>query len=201
VRNYLYLWNNPAEQRLVASGIEFRDLLPELRDGGGIILLRHKYGEAESDLPSRLDYVLSPALPKLAEDNIYSYGDFCWADFSRESSPRDLADDEIAELLFFAQMIRPLRSPSISGLQNRFLWDSHDDGWYSSVSYADWSPVETLLRRLLRTLVSPDQCDSLLSDMKRQSTAIWCQNGNITACEPTHDIDALQEKHLAPHRR
>ena len=39
MRKYLYIWNNPEEQFLVASGIEFKDLFPTLESSGGLVLL------------------------------------------------------------------------------------------------------------------------------------------------------------------
>src|SRR5262245_6740938 len=109
MRDYLYLLHDPKEKRLVASGIEFRDLVPELTTGGGVVLLRHNYADAMFDEQSRFEYVPPDGLARLAADDIYGYGDFCWADLGRGAALAALTDEAIANLTFFAHKTRPLR--------------------------------------------------------------------------------------------
>jgi hypothetical protein len=66
---------------LVASGIEFADLLPLVDGAGGIILLRHDYDAATLDSKNGLEYVTPGELGTLAaQDDVYSYGDFVGVD-------------------------------------------------------------------------------------------------------------------------
>jgi hypothetical protein len=81
MRGYLFLWHQPAERRLIASGIEFRDFVPQLETAGGIILLHHRFEEASFDPVSRFAFVPAAGLARLAAGDIHGYGDFCWADF------------------------------------------------------------------------------------------------------------------------
>lgn len=196
MRDYLYLWHEPDKKRLVASGIEFRDIVPELESADGVVLLRHKFADADTDSASRFEFVSSQELTQLAAENIYDYGDFCWADFGRVIALADLPDDAIAELTFFAHTARPLRTVTIPGLANRFLWYSHDDGWYLRLFYDHWESVEGLLRRLLMGLLREEQAQLTLASLARGPIAYWCCRDSVKVCEQSENIDALQSKYL-----
>lgn len=197
MRDYLYLWHEPEKQHLVASGLEFRDVVPELATAGGVVLLRHDFSDAEFDEASRFDFVPSDGLAPLAADNIHGYGDFCWADFGPGATLTELTDEAIAELTFFAHMARPLRAVAIPGLGNRFLGWAHDDGWYASIYFRDWQAVEGLLYRLLRGLLREEQVLRTLDSLGRGASAFWCRRDAVDECEQSSDIDALRRKHLS----
>jgi hypothetical protein len=195
MRDYLYLWHEPEKKRLIASGIEFRDVVPELLTAGGIVLLRHNFTEATFDARSHFEFVPSNGVTRIAADDIYGYGDFCWADFGRGVALAALNDEAIAELTFFAHIGRPLRDVMIPGLANRFLLWTHDDGWYAHVFYNDWRSVEGLLRRLLRRLVRAEETLLTLDSLRRSAIAFWCRRDSVHECEQSEDINSLQEKH------
>ena len=196
MRDYLYLWHDPATKRLLASGIEFGDLIAELETGGGVLLLRHQFDGASLDHASRLDYLPTDELALLIEDKPYGYGDFCWADFARGDSPPTLTDQAVAELTFFAHAMRPLADVEIAGLQNRLLCWAHDDGWYARLFYVEWTLVESMLRRLLTRLLTDVDTDRVLNRLRDGSGAVWCRSGSVLECEASEDMDAVLRKHL-----
>lgn len=197
MRKYLYLWHQPEANRLVASGIEFRDFLPELASSGGIVLLRHRFDEATHDAASRFDYVSSAAFGTLNAEDVNGFGDFVWADFGREVSLEKLSDPAIAALAFFGHAARPLDGVvPIEGLANRRLCYAHDDGWYSRLFYRDWDALSPMLSRHLSALLDPASAATTLERVRRGETAAWCADGRVIACEGTEGIDALQNRHL-----
>ena len=196
MRDYLYLWNQPASQCLVVSGIEFRDLVPELATTGGVVLLRHRFDEASLDRESRLEFVAADQLARLAGDDIYGYGDFHFADFGRDTVLADLTDQAIAELLFFAHAARPLRRPGIPGLGNRLLYSAHDDGWHARIFYRSWDVIGHVLGTLLPRVVVAEETRRTLDVVRFGDAAVWCRGGHARDCEGTDDIDALQQEYL-----
>lgn len=192
MRNYLYLWRQPELKRLIASGIEFCDLVPELASAGGLVLLRHRFDEASFDPASGFDFVPADDISRLAADAISRYGDFSWADMGSGVELGGLSDQAVAELAFFGRKLRPLGQVEIPGLGNHFLCYGHDDGWYLRIWYARWEPVESMLRRLLPAVLSEAQARRTLDLVRRGEGAFWCQGGRAVACEQTEDIDALQ---------
>jgi hypothetical protein len=201
VRDYLYLWHQPQANCLIASGIEFRDVVPELASAGGIVLLRHRSDAPSLGRGSRFACVPADQLEQFATADIYGYGDFCWADFGRESVLADLPGAAVAALTFFANAARPLGgSVLIPGLGNRFLYWGHDDGWYARIFYGDWSALSPLVDRLLRGVLDAARAAEIHGRIRRADAAFWCCAGTAAECEQTEDIDALQQKHLTSRR-
>lgn len=193
MRDYLYIWHNPEKRYLVASGLEFKDFLPCLKSQGGIVLFEHDSATAELDYwgnrerPTNFEFVRASDLPELAAEDIYSWGDFQWADYAPPTLP-SLSDQEIAEFLFLAHMVRPLREDSIpTGLGNQFFYSAHDDGWYLRLFYTHWNHIEKLLSTAIpATLGKLD-----LLELKRGHHGFWLEAGETHQEEKTDDIDKL----------
>jgi len=196
MRDYIYLWHQPKVKRVVASGIEFRDVVPELAGAGGVVLLRHQFDEPSFEPRNRFAFLSADRLARLAADNIYGYGDFCWADFGRDVALADLADMAVAELTFFAHAARPLGAVDVPGLGNRFLYWGHDDGWYARIFYSQWGAIAPMLDRMLSGMLNTERATAVSDLIRRGEAALWCRDGTAVECEQTEDIDALQRKHL-----
>ena len=196
MRDYLYVWHEPHANRVLASGIEFRDFLPSLQETGGVVLLRHEFDEPALEPRSRLEFVPAGGLQKLADDNVYGYGDFCWVDFGRGVSLAHLDDAAIAALTFFAHAARPLHEIEVAGLANRFLFYGHDDGWYARIFYNGWDAIGPLLGGLLERVLGGSQLVATRDAIQRGEAAFWCRDGSAVECERTEDIDMIQQKHL-----
>lgn len=198
MRDSLYLWHQPHPRRLICSGLEFRDLLPELRRSDALLLLRHEYANAEYDRRSGFDFVMGDDLGTLADDDIYSYGDFCWVDVRGGASLSQLSDEGIADLTFFAHTRRPRRDIRVPELNNEFLWWSHDGAWYVSLYYTNWQAVGDLLVRLLTQLVPEPEAKAHVDLISRADAAWWCRQGSLAPCEATENMDKLINAYRPP---
>ena len=194
MRDYLYIWNDPEEHFIVASGIEFSDLMDHMGSNGGLVLLEHgldwftKYLEQDSN--SELIYVPQTQIHELAKEDIYSWGNFSWADYACESIA-GLSDQEIAELLFFARMKRPLDRIALPALGNKFLCYIHDDGWYMKLYYSSWDDVAMLMGALHPELD--------LTELHTGKSAYWVSGSSIDIEEKTFDIDSILERRIDHH--
>ncbi|PRC90596.1 hypothetical protein [Solimicrobium silvestre] len=191
MKDYLYLWNDPDRQFLVASGIEFKDFLKSLDNLGGIALIEHQSEISEFDPNSRFEFVSSSNIPKLINENIYSWGNFVWADYADSTIPI-ISDKEIAELLFFAHKVVPLTTSKIASLNNKYLAYIHDDGWYLQLHYSNWEHIKNLIESLKITNIGAIN----LSDLKQGKYALWLQGGVIHHEEMTHDVDIVLNRRL-----
>lgn len=176
---------------LVASGIEFRDFLPSLAHGGGVLLLKGNAKAAQRAAPSTLPSVPQRQLAALASEDIAAWGSHAWADYPEGSvPPLDAAD--LAEARYFARHGQPLRQPGIAALRNRFLAYAHDDGWYLKLFYRDWADVAQFLAAAV-----PASLGTLdLPALQRGEAGCWLQQGIAEKEMPTHDIDSVLNRRL-----
>jgi len=186
MRDYLYLWHDPHQKFLVASGIEFRDFLQCLKLQGGIVLVDHQSEISSYDVSTSFDYVPISSLSELAAEDIYSWGNFVWADYSSSEFPA-INDMEIASLLFLAHKARPLHAVQIHSLSNKFLAYVHDDGWYLRLYYSEWGHVEQLIAGLI-----PAGLGNLdVAELRDGTYGFWLNAGVVDREEKTHDVDSV----------
>src|SRR6187402_878429 len=146
MRDYLYIWNDKEQQAIIVSGLEFKDFLPVLNLQDGIILMEHKSDICEYDDVSGFNYCESDNLHKLLDEDIYSWGDFIWADYKSKKKLL-VSEKEVSELLYFAHKRKPLHKIDLPSINNKFLCHIHDDGWRMKLYYTDWKYVEELLSK------------------------------------------------------
>ena len=190
MRDYLYIWHDPVKRCVVASGIEFKDFLPFLSGKGGVVLLEHQSDEAELDVQSGFDYFSNQTISKLINEDIYSWGNFAWADYTAESLPA-IPDQEIAELLYFAHRTKPLTSPAFPSLNNNFLAFAHDDGWYLRLYYNNWRYIEDFLHSIPHTLGSISS-----TELESGVHGYWLQAGVTSVEVKTDDVDSILNRRL-----
>jgi hypothetical protein len=191
MRNYLYIWHKKEQQFIVASGIEFADISGYISLSSGLILLSHCFDDAKFDKNSRFDFIGQKGIRELSNEDIYSWGDFCWVDYDSESFPK-ISKKEIAELLYFSHMAEPFKSIIYPSLKNKFLFYSHDDSWFLKLYYKNWNDINDLISALN---ISCDK-DKLINSLISQRHALWVQGDSIEEEESTFDIDSIINKRL-----
>lgn len=183
MRHYLYIWHDPAERMMVASGIEFKDVIPALLDADGIVLRKGGAGTARK--PAAWQSVTRQQLPALAPEDLYACGSHAWADY--HGAPPASRDADVAAMLGHRGPPGPL--PALRG---RFLAFAHDDGWYLKLFYADWGDVAALLAAAVAPALGALDMDAL----QRGGDGYWLQDGAVQAELKTHDIDSVLNRRL-----
>jgi hypothetical protein len=191
MRDYLYIFNDPKDKFILASGIEFRVLANHI-SGRGLVLLKHEYPDAGFDFQSRFEYLPSTDIEELSKENIYGWGDFCWVDFI-SNPPFHLEKRTISELLYFAHTAEPLNTSVFDEFKNKFLCYIHDDGWYLKLYYNNWDDVNVLLRDVLPRL---GVNSSIIREIEIGDEAFWISDGVSEPCDKTTDIDSILNKKL-----
>lgn len=150
IRDLIYVNGNLEDKVFYYYGIEFYEFMNLINNRpNNLILLKHNFNDAKWHYYSRFDFVSEVEIDSLIEDNIYSYGDFCWIDFKNEEDLDNLSDSEIAELLLFAHLARPLNQDSFKKIMNRFAYYAHDDGWFNKLYVNNIDDFEILLSRVI----------------------------------------------------
>lgn len=127
INDFLYLYKDNKSSLSIMSGIAFKEFALGISRPLNLLLIRHGFYKGKLHKPSFFTYVANKELPLLIEDDIYWYGDFCWVDCKDEKSLEKLSPQQIAELLFMAQTLKPLFSPYFDSINNKFVYLGHDD--------------------------------------------------------------------------
>jgi hypothetical protein len=91
-------------------------------------------------------------MPAFLKENVYNYGDFCWADFQSENAMKSLTDAEISELLFAAHLKRPIASPYFESLENEYLYLCHDDDYWVKVYMKNVDKYKTVIEQKIKSV-------------------------------------------------
>jgi hypothetical protein len=146
VRDLIYVHLNQADQYVLSYGIEFEEFSLAFSDSlNNLLLLKHRFDDTDFNMHTLLEYCPEERVPKLAEEDVYRYGDFCWIDFFEEEGLNELTGHEIAELLYLGHLKHHLKIPFYSKLNNRFVYLAHDDGWFNKTYYRSFKDFFQLL--------------------------------------------------------
>ena len=183
MRHYLYIWHDPAERMLVASGIEFKDVIPALLEADGIVLRKGSAGTARK--PAAWQALARQQLPALAQEDLHACGSHAWADYlGAQPAP---GDADVAAMLGHRGALTPL--PALRG---RFLAFAHDDGWYLKLLYSAWDDAAALLAGAIPPTLGSLDMDAL----QRGGNGYWLQDGAVQVELKTHDIDGVLNRRL-----
>jgi hypothetical protein len=186
LRHYLYIWHDPAERMLVASGIEFKDFVPALGKAGGIVLRKGSAGTARK--PAAWQALAQQQLPALAHADLHACGSHAWADY-QDAAP---ASRDAAVAAALAHRAAASQRTGLAALENRYLAFAHDDGWYLKLFYAAWDDVVQLLAGAIPATLGTLDMDALA----RAGDGYWLQDGTVQVELKTHDIDSVLNRRL-----
>ncbi|WP_314589199.1 hypothetical protein [Paenibacillus terrigena] len=147
IRDLIYVSGNEIDNKCFYSyGIEFYEFMSCVdKRPENLILLKHNFDNAMWNQHSRFDYVSSLEINDLIEDYVYGYGDFCWVDFNTKEDLDQLSKQQIAELLFFGHLAKPLNEiPKV-----RFAYYAHDDGWFNKLYVTKLEDYEIIISKTL----------------------------------------------------
>ncbi|WP_172254265.1 hypothetical protein [Saccharibacillus deserti] len=146
-REILYVSGSEIDQHCFYSyGIEFFEFMSCVEPRpANLILLKHKFEDGKRNPNCGFDYVISSEIDELIEDDVYGYGDFCWVDVEQEEDLDRLTEPQIAELLFFGHLAKPLNEIP----KARFAYYAHDDGWFNKLYVTYLEDYERMLSAVL----------------------------------------------------
>jgi hypothetical protein len=136
IRDLIYVHLNQTDQYVISHGIEFAEFVSTFSGTlNNLLLLEHRFDDADFNMHTLLEYCPVERINKLAAEDVYGYGNFCWIDFIEEDVLNELTGQEMAELLYLGHHKHHLRLPFYNKLGNRFVYLANDDGWYNKTYY------------------------------------------------------------------
>ncbi len=146
IRDLIYVHVNQADQYVISYGIEFDEFAAAFSGSlNHLLLLKHRFDDADFNMHTLLEYCPKERIKKLAAEDVYGYGNFCWIDFMEEEVLNELTGQEIAELLFLGHHKQHLKLPFYNKLGNRFVYLAQDDGWFNKTYYRSFQDFYQLL--------------------------------------------------------
>mgnify|MGYP005830601585 CR=1 FL=1 len=135
-KDVIYVHQNETLKYVMSYGLEFRDFSQNLPQPlNHLLMIKHQFDHGSFNMNTMMEYTNKKEVSKLAGDDIYSYGDFCWIDFEEVDGLDQLSGQELAEILYMGHTKQSLESPFYSKLNNRFVYLAHDDGWFNKTYY------------------------------------------------------------------
>ncbi|PLR95551.1 hypothetical protein [Bacillus sp. T33-2] len=145
-RDLIYVHVNERDQYVISCGIEFFEFAKSLSDSlNHLLLLKHNFDEGEFNRHTLHSFVPEDRIGKLIDEDVNSYGDFCWIDFEETEGLNVLTGQEIAEILYLGHIKHHLKLPFYNQLGNRFAYLAHDDGWFNKTYYRNLNDFYRML--------------------------------------------------------
>ena len=159
----IYAKLSPENNEAVFSGIKFADFIEcDSVQVENLLLLKSCYfGDKQCNNFELLEG--KEDIAKIALENIYQYGDFCFVDYVDPVSVRQLTGEQVAELLYIAHSFKPLNSPFLDTLHNNYAYLSHDDGWYCKLYCKEQHSLRSILFSKLLKHLRKDFCNTISS--------------------------------------
>lgn len=147
-----YICINEAEGYIFSTGMGFKTFAAALLNKkSGLLILKGYPQYARYDKHTSFEYVPPDKTANfMQEEDVYSYGDFCWVDFYQDRDITKLADKEIAGLLFAAHLKHPLESAFCSSIENQYLYLCHDDDYWVKVYMKDINNYKLVIAQKIR---------------------------------------------------
>ncbi|MCL2677695.1 MAG: hypothetical protein FWE85_01420 [Clostridiales bacterium] len=190
-RTKIYVKIFPGKNEVIYSGIDFAEFvkyLPQpiknlmLITGGSNVILSESRFERGLKLFEGYEFI-----EKLAKENIYNLGEFCFVDYAMPHQTSELSEEQIAELLYLGHMSKPLHTPFFEALQNDFAYLAHDDGWYCKIYCRNLYDFISVLCKKIMLHASNKKAHEISDDVKERMLQL-AMDGILV------DLDELSQK-------
>ncbi len=171
IRDLIYVHLNQKDQYVMSYGIEFNEFATAFSGSlNHLLLLKHRFDDADFNMHTLLEYCPADRINKLAAEDVYSYGNFCWIDFMEEEVLNELTGQELAELLYLGHQKHHLKLPFYNKLGNRFVYLANDDGWDNKIYYRSFKDFFHLLSEVIASKLGELKLEkSILGLRKKRS--------------------------------
>lgn len=171
IRDLVYVHLNQSDQYVMSYGIEFAEFAAAFSGSfNHLLLLKHRYEDADFNMHTQLEYCPEERITKLAAEDVYNYGDFCWIDFIEEDGLNELTGQEIAELLFLGHQKQHLKLPFYNKLGNRFVYLANEDGTFNKIYYRTFKDFFHVLSESLSSKIGELKLEKSLLLIKKKRT-------------------------------
>lgn len=128
MRNYIYIYSESLNS-ITSSGLEFSDLVTSL-NLNDFLFLKHEFSECTPCSKTNFDFCHIDEIKHYTANEIYNFGDLVFLDLPKPHNLHKLEKSEIAEILYFGHIHKPLNCITVKNLNNNYMVHIHDNGFY-----------------------------------------------------------------------
>lgn len=133
-RHFYYVVSDFETNKIFSCGATFSEFMEFIKiKPTNILLLEAYFGNGKYHKDIKFDYVDGGNMKEFINDDVYSYGNFCWVDYNDISLLDNMNKLEIAELLYIRHKFEPLYEAHINWLNNNYLYMAHDDDYWTKI--------------------------------------------------------------------
>lgn len=155
MRDVFYINAFPENKEIVYYGMQLNEFLKcTPAEVNKLLILEGEYFGRGFSSKTKLQVVEDDEMEEFLCEDIYSYGDFAWVDFDDRDNLENLEPIEIAKLLYLGHMFKPIDTPFIDKIQNRYAYLAHDDGWFCRLYSREYSDIQEIICNKIINTVS-----------------------------------------------
>lgn len=206
---FSYIKIHEEDSYIKTSGISFHEFYSGIKVKPQNLLILNGYprmSESVFDPVNWLEYVPAGNMAQYVKSDVHGYGDFSWVDFAEVDSLKNIAQQELAELLYFAHTWKPLSSFYFSSLHNRYAYIAHDDDWAVRIYMDDTESYKQVIEyKILKELKGrkrsiapiPEEIMEQLYSMFCKGAVLDFENSYLTGVRvyPMGEIDNMDGIH------
>lgn len=155
---FLYIKINEVDKHITTTGISFHDFINgiDVRPTN-ILILRGCPLVGEWDTELNLFYITPEQMEEFYQEKMGDYGDFCWIDFHDAQALQGISKEGLAQLLYVAHKKEPWDHAMMKGLENRYIYLSHDDRFWVKLYIENPRSYMNVVERKIITALKGNQ--------------------------------------------
>lgn len=206
---FTYIKIDEQQSCIYTTGMTFKEFIFGMKPKINNILILSGFPEVSNwNRKLCLEYIKKEKLNDFYEEDVYSYGDFCWVDFENESDLNNVTKEELASLLYMAHLKEKLNDFKIKSLNNKYAYLCHDDEYSVKIYMQNTKKYKKVIQyKILKELQGkkkmiakiPDDIMDTLYDYFKQGAVIdferaYLTGVNIYIIGDYFDIDLIHKK-------
>lgn len=122
------------KNKVKTSGIRFKEFIDGIdKRPKNILILSGESEFSYRNININFDYVKNDDLENLYNEDVYSFGDFNWIDFDKESNLENIDKLELSKILYINHIKEPFDTFLFKSLNNNYVYLSHDDDYIVNI--------------------------------------------------------------------
>ncbi len=136
------------KNKVKSSGIKFKEFIDGIdKKPKNILILSGDSIFSIRNMNINFDYIENNNLENFYNEDVYSFGDFNWIDFDKESDLDNIDKLELAKILYINHIKEPFDEFIFKSLNNNYVYLSHDDDYIANIYMKDINTYKNVINK------------------------------------------------------